>query len=133
MALTNSEVISVAYGVCRMDVEEGWKLIKVDDGFVQITGYTKEKVIKDRVVYSQMVHEEDLADFFQRFTMQLETKGIAYLSHRLITRGGDEVVVYCLGELFVDEITGRTLAKVTLTPVKENEQALQEAAGRVQR
>ncbi|MCI8633063.1 MAG: PAS domain-containing protein [Lachnospiraceae bacterium] len=132
MALTNSQVISVVYGTCRMDVEEGWKLIKVDDEFVQLTGYTKEKVIKDRVVYSQLVHEDDLADFFQRFTMQLETKGIAYLSHRLITRDGRETVVYCLGELFVDENTGRTLAKATLTPVRENERALQEAEQRAE-
>ena len=60
MALTRSQVISVAYGSCRMDVEEGWKLIKVDDGFTQLTGYTKERVFKDRVVYSQLVHTDDM-------------------------------------------------------------------------
>ena len=58
--------------------------------------------------------------------MQLETKGNAYLSHRLITRDGNEIVVYCQGELFVDESTGRTLAKATITPVKENETELKE-------
>ena len=114
MALTRSQVISVAYGSCRMDVEEGWKLIKVDDGFTQLTGYTKERVFKDRVVYSQLVHTDDIADFFQRWTLQLETKGIAYLSHRLLTADGDES-------------TGRTLAKATLTPVAENEAMLRQA------
>lgn len=132
MALTNSEVFPIVYGSCRMDVEEGWKLIKVDDGFSQLTGYTKERVFKERVVYSQMVHQDDIADFFQRFTMQLETKGIAYLGHRLITRDGREMVVYCLGELFVDEVTGRTLAKATLTPVQENEAAWQAAKEKAQ-
>ena len=126
MALTNSEVFSVIHGACRMDVEEGWKLIKVDDGFGELTGYTKERVFKERVVYSQLVHKDDVADFFQRWTMQLETKGSAYLSHRLITRDGEEIVVYCQGELFVDESTGRTLAKATITPVKENETELKE-------
>ena len=66
MALTNSEVFSVIHGSCRMDVEEGWKLIKVDDGFGELTGYTKERVFKERVVYSQLVHKDDVADFFQR-------------------------------------------------------------------
>ena len=47
MALTNSEVFSVIHGACRMDVEEGWKLIKVDDGFGELTGYTKERVFKN--------------------------------------------------------------------------------------
>ena len=127
MALTRSQVISVAYGSCRMDVEEGWKLIKVDDGFTQLTGYTKERVFKDRVVYSQLVHTDDIADFFQRWTLQLETKGIAYLSHGLLPADWNEKVVYCLGELFIDESTGRTLAKATLTPVAENEAMLRQA------
>lgn len=127
MALTNSEVFSVIYGSCRMDVDEGWKLIKIDNGFTDLTGYTKENVLKERIVYSQLVHPDDIADFFQRFTMQLETKGSAYLSHRLLTKNGEELVVYCLGELFVDENNGRTLAKATLTPVEPNQQAQQEA------
>ena len=43
-----------------------------------------------------------------------------------VIRDGEEIVVYCQGELFVDESTGRTLAKATITPVKENETELKE-------
>ena len=127
MALTKSEVFSVIYGRCRMDVEDGWKLIKVEEGFTKLTGYTTESIVKGRVVYSQLVHPDDSADFFQRWALQLETNNIAFLCHRLLTRDGQEVPVYCFGELFVDDATGRTWARATIIPIDENAAAHKEA------
>ena len=115
----------IKYAKYYMDNELDGKIIRIDDGFTGITGYTWADVARDELTIVDLVPEKHRREY-KEILYKAQEKGEAYLKHELLCKNGEYISVNCYGEIYVDTETGHSCSKVLIIDVTEEEKAVSE-------
>lgn len=115
----------IKYAKYYMDNELDGRIIKIDEGFTGITGYTWEDVEKNNMTISDLVPEKSRKEYME-ILYEAQNKGEAYLQHEIMCKNGSVIAVNCYGEVYVDTETGHYCSKVLIIDVTEQEKAVSE-------
>ena len=79
------------------------KILKVDEGFEQILGYSAEDVEHLQLHVKDIMLDEDWEDYTKIIYAKMASRGEAYLGHRLKKKNGEIIYVFCFGRAFQSE------------------------------
>lgn len=91
------------------------KILKVDEGFEQILGYSAEDVERLQLHVKDIMLDEDWEDYTKIIYAKMSSRGEAYLGHRLKKKNGEIIYVFCFGRAFQSEegeMCGRSLLQI---------------------
>lgn len=97
---SNVNVHEVTY--CRYVLDEKMKIIRVDDQFETLTGYTKEDIKNNDILQLDLLPEEDRTEYLRLVNEQIGRNGLAYFEHRIKRKDGAIVFVFCYGKIYYD-------------------------------
>jgi PAS domain S-box-containing protein len=102
-----SNLPGIAYR-CKFD--KSWTMEFLSDGFAQLTGYKPEDFINNqKAVYSDIIHNDDKLDVWQKVSQAIENREPYYLIFRIIARNGQVKWVWEKGSGVFNE-TGKIVA-----------------------
>lgn len=105
------------------------RIVKCDDFFTDITGYTREDLENNEIAQRDLIMEEDREVYFDLVARELAKTGEVYIEHRIKRKDGTPVLVFCLGHNTKDEKTGEPIAVIRVTDMtKMSNVRIQEAA-----
>lgn len=108
-----------------MDNELDGKIIRIDEGFTGITGYTWEDVKNNNMNIFNLIPEYSREEYMQ-IVYQAQKIGEAYLNHEILCKDGHVIAVNCYGEVYKDDETGHSCSKILIIDVTEQEKAVSE-------
>lgn len=115
----------IKYAKYYMDNELNGKIIKIDKGFTEITGYTWEDVTENNMMIFDLIPEKQRQEYMAiLYRAQLE--GEAYLHHPIACKDGSVITVNCFGEIYMDDTTGHQCSKIFIIDVTEQDKAVTE-------
>lgn len=86
------EIIKQSPAVCFLwKNKEGWPVEFVSENVMELFGYSAEEFISGRVLYTKVVHPEDLkrvAGEVANFSIEKERKRFIHEPYRIVTKGG---------------------------------------------
>ena len=86
-----------SYGVCTIDTIYSGRIIDADNGFLNITGYSKDELLKNNITYpSLIVHDVD-NEHFRILTENTLSNGMACIEHFMCKKDGTVITVSCFG------------------------------------
>lgn len=115
----------IKYAKYYMDNELDGKIIKIDDGFTGITGYTWDDVEKNSMTIFNLIPEYSREEYM-KIVYQAMDVGEAYLNHEIMCKDGSIIAVNCYGEVYQDVDTGHSCSKILIIDVTEQEKAVNE-------
>ena len=111
--MTKDYVSEIKYTKYILDKDS--KIIKCDDMFEEITGYTKEDVARGELSQQSLLVDEDVEYYLQVVAEELSKSREAYLEHRIKRKDGSIIFVFCIGILDVDKDTGEEISIIRVT------------------
>lgn len=105
-------------------LDEQLLIIRVDEAFERLTGYTAYDVESAHLGQNDLLFEEDREDYWH-IIAQEQHRGATYLEHRLRRKDGTGCYVYCYGMEFKED--GRTLTKIVVTDISNSNSTQREA------
>ena len=92
------------------------KILKVDEGFEQIIGYSAEDVEHLQLHVKDIMLDEDWEDYTKIIYAKMASRGEAYLGHRLKKKNGEIIYVFCFGRAFQSE-EGEMCGEILITDI----------------
>lgn len=92
------------------------KILKVDEGFEQILGYSAEDVERLQLHVKDIMLDEDWEDYTKIIYAKMASRGEAYLGHRLKKKNGEIIYVFCFGRAFQSE-EGEMCGEILITDI----------------
>lgn len=80
-------------------LDEEYKIIEVDDNFCKLLGYSKEEAKK--LYQHDLIFEEDKEEYLKLSLKKLLENKEAYIEHRIKTKDGKGILVFCFGSLSI--------------------------------
>lgn len=93
------------------------KIIKVDEHFENLTGYSPEDVQALNLGQIDLIPEEDHEHYLQITGEQLAKHTRAFLQHQLKRRDGTVISVFCYGRQFYDSVSRTERAEIIVVRV----------------
>lgn len=115
----------VKYAKYVMDNELEGKIIKIDEGFTAITGYSWADVSAKNMTIFDLLPEEQRQEYIETVYGAAEA-GEAFLNHGIKCKDGTVITVNCYGEVYDDTETGHACSKILITDVTKQEHAVKE-------
>ncbi|MCF0143549.1 MAG: diguanylate cyclase [Firmicutes bacterium] len=94
-------------------------IIKTDEGFERITGYTQEDIgtlVKNQ---SDLIPEEDKKEYYSLVEEGLTKGNMAYLEHRILCKSGEVIYVFCMGRVFYDSAANEERVEIMMCKATE--------------
>ena len=89
----------IAYSRYILDIDNA--IVKVDDRFGSLTGYTAEEAV-GRLNQIDLIPPEERAHYLIQVGNQLSRGDIAFIRHEILRKDGERVQVACCGRRFFD-------------------------------
>ena len=115
----------IRYAKYYMDNENSGQIIKIDNRFTDITGYTMDDIVDRKITIFDLVPEEHRQEY-KSIVREAISDGEAYLNHEIICKDGRIIVVNCYGEMYKDETTNRSCSKILIVDVTEQQKAVKD-------
>lgn len=119
----------VKYAKYYMDNVLDGKIIKIDNGFTEITGYTWEDVSERNMSLFDLIPEEQRNEYMNLVYNAFE-EGEAYLNHGIVCKDGSVITVNCFGEVYKDEESGHECSRILIVDVTEQQNAVDELSNK---
>lgn len=103
-----SNIHALSYS--RYLLDEKMTIIKIDDAFEQMTGYTQQDIEKGELHQADLIFPEERVDYFCIINEHLARSPMAYFEHRIRRKDGSAIYVFCYGKNYYDsaERSGRS-------------------------
>ncbi|MGM9604453.1 MAG: HD domain-containing phosphohydrolase [Faecousia sp.] len=102
----------MAYSMYVIDSQN--RIIRVDDRFETITGYSREDVAGSVMTPLSLIFEEDMSEYMDHITEISKKNEDIYLEHRLRRKDGSAIFVYCYGHMFYDSAEGENRMRIVI-------------------
>lgn len=119
-------VNSISGGLEICDLNDGYPIRYVSDGFVKLVGFTREELIGN--AHAELIHPADAALAFGQIVRQLEADGAFSVAYRIVRKDKEVRWILDNGSVFEDP-NGRKQVSCFLTDITD--QKLQEEELRV--
>ena len=113
------------YAKYHIDNELEGKIIKIDDGFIETTGYTWEEACDGAMTIFDLVPDYEV-DEYRRVVYEAQQKEDSYLSHDIRCKDGNIITVHCFGEIYYNEQRGHMCSKILITDISEHIKTINE-------
>ena len=109
----HSNIHALTYS--RYILDEQMRIVKIDDTFELMTGYTVKDIEDLELHQADLIFPEERADYFSLINEQLSKAPMAYFEHRIRRKDGSAVYVFCYGKQYYDsaERSGRSEIIIT--------------------
>ena len=104
-------------GRYTIDNDEGGRIIKCNDNFCVLTGYSREQIESGEIDFFSLIPPEDRELYLQKVAM-LAKDGGGILEHRIVTADGGRRSVICIAEAYTDD-RGHNCARITISDIGE--------------
>ncbi len=108
-------VKKVFCGTYQTDFELDGRIIGCDDGFLQMTGYTRSQLESGKITFYHLIPPE-IKDEYLKTVDQLRAGGGGTLEHNIVTADGGRLDVICIGKNFEAE-NGHSCAEITISDI----------------
>ncbi len=108
-------VNKIEYSTYILDAD--MRIVKCDDMFTEITGYTREDIKNNVITQRDLIMEEDCEVYFDMVNRELARSGEVYIEHRIKRKDGMSVPVFCLGYTDIDNETGGQYSVIRVTDI----------------
>ena len=106
-------VFTVDYA--RYYLDEKMYIIDCDKRFEEITGYTLKDLQKKGMRQEDLLPENCRTEYLGIVNAQLAKSDICFLEHRLVTKSGKEVNVFCMGRRYFDYAANTLRSELIIT------------------
>ena len=91
------------------------RIIKIDNAFTELTGYTEDDINNNVIHQSDLLPKEDRKDYVIEVEKQLSHNSLAYIEHRILCKDGNIRYVYCLGKKYFDSAAHEEKSEIIVT------------------
>ena len=88
------------------------RIIKADDNFAKITGYTLEYIKETPLHQIDLIPEEDRVQYLLLLESQMANSTTVYFEHRLRRKDDSIIYVFCIGRIYFDSAAGETRSEI---------------------
>lgn len=113
----SSGVFPVNYA--RYYLDEKMRIIDHDQRFEELTGYTRSYLQEHPLHQEELLPPSCRTEYLSVVNSHLANKDICYLEHRLITREGREVNVFCIGRQYYDSAIKNLRSEILIAKSSE--------------
>lgn len=112
--------------------QDGNTILNCDEIFTKITGYTREDITNLKLKQDDLILPEDSEAYRELVNKLLDATNEAFLEHRIRTKDGQVIYVFCLGHQYangwiirmVDMTNSNSMSLQTAAIRKEKEEAV---------
>ncbi len=119
----------VKYAKYYMDNVLDGKIIKIDNGFTDITGYTWEDISKRNMTLFDLIPGIQRNEYTE-LVYSAFNEGEAYLNHGIVCKDGSVITVNCFGEVYKDKESGHECSRILIVDVTEQQNAVDELSNK---
>ncbi len=101
----------------RYQLDRSWKIIKVDDNFEELTGYSRQEAENGSLNQTDLIPEEDRLDYLSKTASALSQNMFALNEHRLLRKDGTIIYVFCYGKEYHDTVQQSDCFDIVITDV----------------
>lgn len=123
--MVGAMVKGLKYAKYHIDNERDGKIIRIDEGFTETTGYTWEEACNGKMTIFDLVPEYE-ADEYRQAVYAAQQKEDSYLAHDIRCKDGSIITVHCFGEIYFNESIGHVCSKILITDITEQAKAVDE-------
>ncbi|MDD6050853.1 MAG: diguanylate cyclase [Clostridiales bacterium] len=86
----------------RYVLDEGMRIIAMDENFEKLTGYTAEEVLSQGLVQADLIPEEERTEYLCHTNACLAKNPLVFQEHKLRRKDGSDIYVFCYGRVYFD-------------------------------
>ncbi|MGN0267027.1 MAG: GGDEF domain-containing protein, partial [Lachnospiraceae bacterium] len=113
----SSSVFPVHYAKYYLD--ETMHIIDCDHRFEELTGYTRDYLLEHPLCQEELLPPGCRTEYLSVVNAHLAKKNICYLEHRLLTREGKEINVFCMGRRYFDSAVNSLRSEILIVKSSE--------------
>ena len=118
-------VKKLKYAKYHIDNDLKGRIIQVNAGFSETTGYSYDEVMEKQMTIFDLVPDSQLEEYM-KLVHEAKIYGEIYLSHDICCKDGRVIKVHCFGEIYTDVDTGHSCSKVLINDVTEHANVMDE-------
>ena len=118
---SHSNVFPVNFS--RYYLDENSYIISIDSAFTNITGYEQQDIADGRMAQTDLVPEEDRAEYICTLNEQLATEKTVYFEHRIKCKDGAVIQVFCTGRVYFDSAVRKTRSEIIIFNIADTNAA----------
>ena len=103
----------------RYQLDRNWKIIKADDNFEELTGYSRQEAENGSLNQTDLIPEEDRLDYLSKTAASLAQNMFALNEHRLLRKDGSTIYVFCYGKEYHDAAQQTDYFDIVITDVSK--------------
>ena len=115
----------VKYAKYYIDNTLDGKIIKINNGFTDITGYSWDDVKETNLSLFDLIPQIYQREY-KSLVLEAYDNGEAYLNHDIVCKDGSVIAVNCFGETYIDKDNGHECSKILIVDVTEQINAVDE-------
>lgn len=116
-----NEIHPISY--VRYTLDKDSYIIKVDDSFTELTGYTREDIKRRRLSQGDLIPKRNREMYYAMIAEQLRKNQMAYFEHNLLRKDGREISVVCMGRRHFDFTAGEVRSEILVFDIKKTNAA----------
>lgn len=101
----------------RYLLDESDCVVDADETFFEITGYTVEEAIENRLSQQELVPPEDRTEYIATVSASLSRSSTVYLEHKLQRKDGTSLYVFCFAEKIFDSTVKAARTKIIISDI----------------
>ncbi len=99
----------------RYVVDDQFNIVSVDKSFEELTGYTEEEVLNNRMNHLSLIPEEERMEYMGLVMESTARQPQAFFEHRLVRKDGTVIYVFCMGRQFYDSAARAGRSEILVT------------------
>lgn len=101
----------------RYLLDEGMRIVSVDDNFVKLTGYTREDIRDNRILQADLIPEEERTEYLCQTNAGLAKNPLVFQEHKLRRKDGTDIYVFCFGRLYYDSAVRSERSEIIIADI----------------
>ncbi len=111
----------VSYAIYTIDMNDHLRIIRINDGFTQLTGFTSNDVQERNLTLQDIIPADLWEEYYDAVKRSSQSSdGAGYFEHPILKKDGSAIVVLCFGKQRQD---GSMLSDILITDVTSHIEA----------
>lgn len=102
---------------CRYVLDEGMRIISVDENFEKLTGYTAEDIRQRVILQADLIPEEERTEYLCHTNACLAKSPLVFQEHKLRRKDGTDIYVFCFGRVYFDPAVRTERSEIIISDI----------------
>ncbi len=89
----------VNYARYTIDHTDNSRIVAIDKGFTELTGYTQEYILTNKITLKHLIPNDCWEEYITTVEQCIKETGAGYLEHPIIRKDNSSIVVFCYGKI----------------------------------